>query len=313
MNIRYFVASKYSAMIIKGGNKVVTTFKTKILTTKEEIDKVTSMQSSSSEQNHYLKQAIQYGKIKLEDCYILEHNHEVLARATIMNGCYLGLYTLENVGQEKANEFLEKVLKQYPNRKFRTDLYSDKKNYDTVFSSLLANGFKDIIHKESYTIQVAPVHRDSKLSFKAIDLNDETLLVDLFIQTSRDNKDSKILKEIKEKGLKDGSRDFFLELKQLDFERKLWVMAYFENKPIGFIIITRLTDSDAGIGYIGVVPEYRGNHFSQDLLYKAINLAYQYKIKKLIADIDVENYPMRNNLINCGFTLDCTEILFLRE
>jgi len=292
---------------------VVTTFKTKILTTKEEIDKVTSMRSSSSEQNYYLKQAIQDGEIKLEDCYILEHNHQVLARAIIMNGCYLGLYTLENIGEENANEFLAKVLKRYPNRKFRTDLYSDKKNYNTVFSSLLANGFKDIVHKESYTIQVTPVYKDSKLSFKAIDLNDETLLVDLFIQTSRDNKDSLILKGIKEKGLKDGSRDFFLELKHLDFERELWVIAYFENKPIGFIIITRLTDSDAGIGYIGVVPEYRGNHFSQDLLYKAINLAYQYKIKKLIADIDVENYPMRNNLINCGFTLDCTEILFLRE
>ncbi|WP_346916751.1 GNAT family N-acetyltransferase [Clostridium sp.] len=292
---------------------MVTTFKTKILTTKEEIDKVTSMRSSSSEQNYYLKQAIQDGEIKLEDCYILEHNHQVLARAIIMNGCYLGLYTLENIGEENANEFLAKVLKRYPNRKFRTDLYSDKKNYNTVFSSLLANGFKDIVHKESYTIQVTPVYKDSKLSFKAIDLNDETLLVDLFIQTSRDNKDSLILKGIKEKGLKDGSRDFFLELKHLDFERELWVIAYFENKPIGFIIITRLTDSDAGIGYIGVVPEYRGNHFSQDLLYKAINLAYQYKIKKLIADIDVENYPMRNNLINCGFTLDCTEILFLRE
>lgn len=292
---------------------MVTTFKTKVLTTQEEIDKVTSMQSSSPEQNYYLKQAIKDGEIKLEDCYILEHNYQVLARVIIMNGCYLGLYTLENISEESANEFLANVLKQYPNRKFRTDLYSDKKNYDIVFSSLLANGFKDITHKESYTIQVTPVHKDSKLSFKAIDLNDETLLVDLFIQTSRDNKDSSILKEIKEKGLKDGLRDFFLELKQLDFERKLWVIAYFENKPVGFIIITRLTESDAGIGYIGVVPEYRGNHFSQDLLFKAINLAHLYKIKKLIADIDVENYPMRNNLINCGFILDCTEISFLME
>lgn len=292
---------------------MITTFKTKVLTTQEEIDKVTSMQSSSPEQNYYLKQAIQDGEVKLEDCYILEHNHQVLARAIIMNGCYLGLYTLENISEESANEFLANVLKQYPNRKFRTDLYSDKKNYNIVFSSLLANGFKDITHKESYTIQVTPVYKDSKLSFKAIDSNDETLLVDLFIQTSRDNKDSSILKEIKEKGLKDGSRDFFLELKQLDFKRELWSIAYFENKPIGFIIITRLTDSDAGIGYIGVVPEYRGNHFSQDLIFKAISLAYQYKIKKLIADIDVENYPMRNNLINCGFTLDCTEISFLME
>lgn len=292
---------------------MVTTFKTKVLTTQEEIDKVTSMQSSSPEQNYYLKQAIKGGEIKLEDCYILEHNHQVLARVIIMNGCYLGLYTLENVSEENANEFLANVLKQYPNRKFRTDLYSDKKNYNIVFSSLLANGFKDITHKESYTIQVIPVYKDSKLSFKAIDLNDETLLVDLFIQASRDNKDSSILKEIKEKGLKDGSRDFFLELKQLDFERELWAIAYFENKPVGFIIITRLTESDAGIGYIGVVPEYRGNHFSQDLLFKAINLANLYKIKKLIADIDVENYPMRNNLINCGFILDCTEISFLME
>lgn len=292
---------------------MVTTFKTKVLTTQEEIDKVTSMQSSSSEQNYYLKKAIQQGDIKLEDCYILEHNHQVLARAIIMDDCYLGLYTLENIDEGNANEFLSKVLKQYPNRKFSTDLYSDKKNYNLTFSSLLANGFKDINHKESYTIEVTPVDKESRLSFKAMDLNDETLLVDLFIQTSRDSKDSIIIKKIKEKGLKDGSKDFFLELKQLDFQRELWVIAYFENKPVGFIIITRLTDNDAGIGYIGVVPQYRGNHFSQDLLFNAIDLAYLHKIKKLIADIDVENYPMRNNLINCGFTLDCSEIVFLRE
>lgn len=292
---------------------MVTKFKTKIITTQEEIDKVTSMPSSSTEQNQYLKQAIQDGKIKLEDCYILEHNHQIVARAIIMNDCYLGLYTLENIGQENANEFLANILKKYPNREFRTDLYSDKKNYKAVYSSLLANGFKDLIHKESYTIQVTPVCKDSKLSFKPIESTDEILLADLFIQVVKDNKDSTILKEIKEKGLYDGSRDFFLELKQGDFQRKLWEIAYFENEPIGFVIVQRFTESDAGISYIGVVPEYRGNHFSRDLLFKAINLTHQYKIKKLIADIDVENYPMRNNLLNCGFTLDCTETVFFKK
>lgn len=287
-------------------------FITKVLETQEEICKVTSMPSSSPEQNHYLKQAIQEGEIKPEDCYILKHVHEIVGRAIIMNEYYLGLYTLENIEQEIANEFLANVLKRYHDREFRTDLYSDKKNYKIVFSSLLANGFKDLIHKESYTIEVRPVDKDSKLSFKPVDTNKEMLLVDLFIKAAKDNKDSTVLKEIKEKGLKNGSRDFFLELKQADFERDLWVIAYYNNEPAGFVIVQRLTESDAGIGYIGVVPEYRGNHFSRDLLYKAINLSCQYGIKKLIADIDVENYPMRNNLLNCGFRLDCTETVFFR-
>lgn len=285
---------------------------TKTITTQEEIDKVTSMASSSPEQNQYLKQAIQDGKVKLEDCYFLEHNHHVLARAIIMYDCYLGLYTLENIDQEIANEFLANVLKRYPNREFQADLYSDKRNYKAIYTSLLANGFKDLIHKESYTIQAAPVYKDSKLSFKSMESNDEALLVDLFIKVVKDNKDSTILKEIKEKGIYEGSRDFFMELKQIDFQRKLWVIAYLENDPIGFIIIQRLTESDAGIGYIGVVPEYRGNHFTRDLLFESMSLAYQYKIKKLIADIDVENYPMRTNLLSCGFTMDCSETLFIK-
>lgn len=285
---------------------------TKTITTQEEIDKVTSMVSSSPEQNQYLKQAIQDGKIKLEDCHFLEHNHHVLARAIIMYDCYLGLYTLENIDQEIANEFLANVIKRYPNREFQADLYSDKRNYKAIYTSLLANGFKDLIHKESYTIQVAPVYKDSKLSFKSMESNDEALLVDLFIKVVKDNKDSTILKEIKEKGIYEGSRDFFMELKQIDFQRKLWVIAYLENDPIGFVIIQRLTESDAGIGYIGVVPEYRGNHFTRDLLFESINLAYQYKIKKLIADIDVENYPMRTNLLSCGFIMNCSETLFIK-
>lgn len=285
---------------------------TKTITTQEEIDKVTSMASSSPEQNQYLKQAIQDGKVKLEDCYFLEHNYHVLARAIIMYDCYLGLYTLENIDQEIANEFLANVLKRYPNREFQADLYSDKRNYKAIYTSLLANGFKDLIHKESYTIQAAPVYKDSKLSFKSMESNDEALLVDLFIKVVKDNKDSTILKEIKEKGIYEGSRDFFMELKQIDFQRKLWVIAYLENDPIGFVIIQRLTESDVGIGYIGVVPEYRGNHFTRDLLFESMSLAYQYKIKKLIADIDVENYPMRTNLLSCGFTMDCSETLFIK-
>jgi len=291
---------------------MVAAFNIKTLTTQDEINKITSMPSSSPEQNQYLKQAIEDGEIKLEDCYILENNNEILARAIIMNDCYLGLYTLENIHKEIANGFLGNILKRYPNREFRTDLYSDKKNYTAVYSSLLENGFKDIIHKESYTIQVKQVCNDSKLLFKDIEPTDEKLLVDLLIQVGEDNKDSTILKEVKEKGLYDASRDFFLELKQMDFQRELWIIAYLKNEPIGFVIVQRLTKSDAGIGYIGVVPKYRGNRFSNDLLLKAINIAHQYKIKKLIADIDVENYPMRNNLLNCGFALDCTQTVFFK-
>lgn len=292
---------------------MVSKFKTKILTTQEEINKVTSMSSSSPEQNQYLKQAIQHGEIKLEDCYILEHNHKIVGRAIIMYDCYLGLYTLENIGQEYANEFLANILKKYPNKEFQTDLYSDKKNYEIVYASLLANGFKDLIHKESYTINVSPVHENSSLAFKSVEPTDEKLLVDLFVQAVKDNKDSTILKEIKEKGLYDGSRDFFLELKEIDFQRDLWVIAYYKNEPIGFIIVQQFAENEAGsIGYIGVVPKYRGNNFSQDLLLKAINISHNRKITKLIADIDVGNYPMRNNLLNCGFTLDCTETVFYR-
>lgn len=287
-------------------------YQTKILTTQEEIEKVTSMKSSSMEQNQYLAQAIQNKQIRLEDCYILEHNHEIYARVIIMNDCYLGLYTLESISQEQANEFLANILRKFPNREFTTDLYSDKKNYDTVYSSLLTNGFKDLIHKESYTVNVSPVYNESKLSFKSIESTGEKLLVDLFTDVAKDNKDNTILKQIKEKGFYDGSKDLFLELKQIDFKKELWLIAYFNDKPVGFIIVQSLTERDGGIGYIGIVPEYRGNHFSCDLLFKAINLAHQYNIKKLIADIDVENHPMRNNLLSCGFKLDCTETVFFR-
>lgn len=292
---------------------MVCSFKTKILSTQEEIDKVTSMASSSPEQNQYLKQAIQDGRIKLEDCYILVHNNQILARVIIMNDSYLGLYTVENIDQEDANEFIGNILKRHPNREFTTDLYSDKKNYKVIYSSLLANGFKDLIKKESYSIQVTPVYKDSRLSYKPVETNDETLLVDLFIKVVKDNKDSTILKEVKEKGLHDGSRDFFLELKETDFQRNLWLIAYLDNKPVGFVIVQRFTETDAGISYIGVVPEYRGDHFSEEILYKAINIAHQCEIRKLIADIDVENYPMRNNLLSCGFTLDCTETVFFKQ
>lgn len=291
---------------------MINEFETTILKTKEEIEKTASMPASSPEQNRCLKLDIESGNIKPEDCYILKYRDKIIGRTVIIEGSYLAYYTLEDISQESANEFLANVLKKYPGREFRTDLYSDKKNYELVYSSLLANGFKDMIHKESYTIKVFPVNINSKLTFKEAEPADEDLLVDLFMKVAEDNKDKTVLKEISEKGLYDASREFVMELRELNYEKKLWNIAYFDNKPAGFVIVQAFSDDDGGIGYIGVLPEYRGNHFSSDLLYKAINLASEYKMKKLIGDIDVDNQPMRNNLLSCGFKLDCSETVFFK-
>lgn len=292
---------------------MISEFEIKVIETKEEIEKATSMQASSPEQNQCLKQDIEVGNIRTEDCYILKYKDQVAARTVILDGSYLGYYTLENISQENANQFLANVLKRYPDREFRTDLYSDKKNYAAVYSSLLSNGFRDAVHKESYTIKVSNVLKESRLTFKGAGPDDEKLLVGLFMKVAENNKDNTVLKEIREKGLYNASKEFVMELKELNYEKKLWVIAYFEGKPAGFVIVQAFSDNESGgIGYIGVLPEYRGNHFSRDLLYKAVNLASEYKMDKLIGDIDVDNQPMRNNLLSCGFKLDCSETVFFK-
>ena len=48
-------------------------------------------------------------------------------------------------------------------------------------------------------------------------------------------------------------------------------------------------------------------------LKKAMDMAWRHNIHKLIGDIDVHNFAIRENLLRTGFLLDCGQSIFLLE
>ena len=85
------------------------------------------------------------------------------------------------------------------------------------------------------------------------------------------------------------------------------------GKAAGFISVTRLLDEVGGIGYIGVHPDVQGRQYGTVLLKKAMDMAWRHNIHKLIGDIDVHNFAIRENLLRTGFLLDCGQSIFLLE
>lgn len=70
-----------------------------------------------------------------------------------------------------------------------------------------------------------------------------------------------------------------------------------------------MTEGIGGINYIGVIPEKRGQGYINHLVIEGVKTLKDNNIKKVIADIDVKNYPLDKVLQKQGFKLDCTMLV----
>ncbi len=92
-----------------------------------------------------------------------------------------------------------------------------------------------------------------------------------------------------------------------DIENDLFYLAYFHNKPIGFIDSTRLIvegkDDEWYIKAVYLDPEYRGSDFFEHLVQKVEREARQKGIKTIFSNALID-YPEINTLWSgIGYTL----------
>ena len=84
------------------------------------------------------------------------------------------------------------------------------------------------------------------------------------------------------------------------FEKAWWELAYFNGEIVGLIQPVTFRGCEKNglmegtIHYIGVVPEFRGKGFINDLLLRTTRLLQDLGVWRIYADTDVENVPMRN-------------------
>jgi RimJ/RimL family protein N-acetyltransferase len=78
----------------------------------------------------------------------------------------------------------------------------------------------------------------------------------------------------------------------------VWETAWIDGRLMGFVQPLLYTDEHRDghpmgtIGYIGVVPEQRGNGFALDLLARATRRLIDLGVWRIVCDTDTENTPM---------------------
>jgi len=103
------------------------------------------------------------------------------------------------------------------------------------------------------------------------------------------------------------------DLKEIDFQPDIWVLAYIGDEMIGLVIPSDFGDNLGGINYIGVVPTERGKGYVDILLNKGVQLLKDRGVATIIADVDVLNFPMKEALERNGYDFYYDEVVLERR
>lgn len=118
----------------------------------------------------------------------------------------------------------------------------------------------------------------------------------------------------------EGGLDREMDFYQAHMNRRHWaneMMKYMGNRDdlrvvgtvdgdtFGFFCLSEFrTPTEATVAYIGVVPEHRGNGYSDDLLRHANQVAQRAGFTSILSDVDKQNHPMRNAMVRNGHDED---------
>lgn len=275
--------------------------------TEQEVKMMSEMSASSDAQNQMIINLYEKEELDLNNCYILIDHNQVVARVILVED-HFGLYTLEDIALSDAEKFVQFVLKQSNLKKINMHLYSDKVNHSLVVNSLLNSGFIIVQEKESYIMKPKPYKIKKGYSYRTGKSLNKDVFLEMINKVFKDHKDRVIVHDSKLYGKEYVSEQLYNEVESnLDY----CLAIYYENVRVGFVLLKQLTLDVAGIGYIGVLPEYRGNHHSNEILKLACSIAHQEGYKQLVADIDVENHALRDNLVMAGYELSCMELVLI--
>lgn len=149
----------------------------------------------------------------------------------------------------------------------------------------------------------------SRLKFQPVkDLDDQELIstVAQVMETSIDASDRK---EVLKHGAYHAA-ELFLNASRDDFfyENEWWQLAYNDKqKIVGFVLPVIYQNcaknglEEGTIYYIGVLPEFRGNGFSKDLLLKGTRILQNIGVWRVFCDTDVQNRPMISAFEQVGY------------
>ena len=180
---------------------------------------------------------------------------------------------------------------------------SDGKKY--AFSKILYEqvGLEVIQSKKSYILKTDDYEKQeqNRLQYTSLESVGKDFFLDLIVEVTKNTLDNEDQLNIDDLGAKEAAKQHFSSLKAIDYSPKDWLIGKSDNDVIGLVIPQILFEDVGTINYIGVIPDKRGKNYVKDLLAQGVENLIKRDVRKIIADIDVENYPMENALKTMGF------------
>lgn len=254
---------------------------------------------------------------KLEWCFVVEDDGNILGRliyGVFDNSLKILDIWMKNFNDETKEKLLSdslKIMKLNGFNQVECHLYSDKNNFQRYVKALTAVDFKITQEKKSFVWEEGVINSLlGDLYFSTLGQVGSREFINAIEKVTEGTLDEDDLAWVKEFGSKEAAIKYFNLLKDIDYNEGWWKLAYNEQQELlGLVVPQRLTEDIGGINYIGVVPEKRGQGYINHLVIEGVKTLKDNNIKKVIADIDVKNYPLDRVLSKQGFKLDCTMLV----
>jgi RimJ/RimL family protein N-acetyltransferase len=136
-------------------------------------------------------------------------------------------------------------------------------------------------------------------------------LLDVMVRVNASTLDAQVGREIRRHGARQAAARMLADAEAVPdgVGRRWWRLAYRpDGDVVGFVLPAR--NPWPTIWYVGVVPEQRGHHYSDDLVVEALHLFADAGLHVAHDNTDVGNTPMTASFLRCGYSVVGHRIVF---
>lgn len=145
------------------------------------------------------------------------------------------------------------------------------------------------------------IRRSPRLIFRTLDDVGEDAFINTIMRVSENSLDRILQQEQEKLGTEQYAYEKFKTLKAFKYKPTWWQLAYTEDDSLVGLIMPAENDGGPIIGYIGVIPEHRGQGYVNDLLAQGTLTLKADGATCVRADTDIDNTPMVSAFQRAGY------------
>lgn len=267
----------------------------------------------------YLQRMLQQGSIRLEWCFVAEEASQIIGTiaywAVPSSGKPQDIVLLElpwerdtflSSGTQLLQETLLEMQQTYGVQTFWHEIDTPPGDAQWQFfpeqrTVLLHQvGFQDRRRTLRFELQAearSPIIPE-RLLFRPLPEVGKAAFIAAIEQASQGTFDQRIQQDREQQGTERQALTFFEAMQRMEYDPAWWCLAYTQERELAGLIapahVPEYYPTVAVIYYIGVVPQFRGHGYVNDLLAHGTASLFRAGFSTIHADTDVSNIPMAN-------------------